>query len=53
MCKSQIKLHPKEIERITTNAFRKADKDNEKVSQTGKVLWDILYYMITVETLNT
>lgn len=30
----------------------KADKENEKVSQTGKVLWDILYYLITVETLN-
>lgn len=30
----------------------KADKDNEKVSQTGKVLLDKLYYTITVETLN-
>lgn len=31
----------------------KAAKENEKASQTGKMLWDILFYVITVEALDT
>lgn len=31
----------------------KAAKENEKASQTGKMLWEILFYVITVEALDT
>jgi len=30
----------------------KADKENEKTLQTGKMLAEILFYVITVETLD-
>lgn len=31
----------------------KATKEKEKASQSGKMLWDILLHVITVETLDT